>query len=462
MRKPCEASVLSRVAMGYIASIKMALLILIILNSMMMVVGVLLFLLDAQSWLGMPLGALLVVVGVAFLYMGWKGSKETRLGLLVTCGAAVFALYVGELVLMNLPKPESPAVGFSSSHDHRSKKEVVRDLQNKGNATVVPMVYPSFAIHFPGFIPEKFENVFGQTFLPLGGISNSTTVLCNEGGAWAIYESDEHGFNNPQGTWSQPIEIAVVGDSFSHGNCVQAEEGWVGKLRSSFKGILNLGVGGNGPLFALATLREFLPAVQPPIVLWQYFEGHDTRVPGEKTLPLLLRYLDDSQFGQSISEKQSDVDHMLKEIVGRALDEPEAVVVPKKFSIRNFIVLSQMRNYLGLVKKAPLPPLDDVTSILGAAKKTVDLWGGKLYFVYLPSWYGLTTEETPTHYASHTRVIQTAQELGLDIIDLDPIFRNHPDPLSLFPYRGNFHYNPAGYSVVAQTVHESLQRTTVK
>ena len=36
----------------------------------------------------------------------------------------------------------------------------------------------------------------------LGTISNTTTVLCSEGGDWSIYESDEHGFNNPKGLYS--------------------------------------------------------------------------------------------------------------------------------------------------------------------------------------------------------------------------------------------------------------------
>lgn len=41
--------------------------------------------------------------------------------------------------------------------------------------------------------------------MPLGGIANATTILGNEIGTRILYESKEHGFNNPRGIWgSEP------------------------------------------------------------------------------------------------------------------------------------------------------------------------------------------------------------------------------------------------------------------
>ena len=40
--------------------------------------------------------------------------------------------------------------------------------------------------------------VDGAEVLPLSGISNRVTVLCNESGKYAIYDSDQRGFHNPK------------------------------------------------------------------------------------------------------------------------------------------------------------------------------------------------------------------------------------------------------------------------
>ena len=78
------------------------------------------------------------------------------------------------------------------------------------------------------------------------------------------------------GIWkSNKLDIAIVGDSFTHGYCVPTNTQFVSLIRKQYPSTLNLGMGGNGPLVELATLREFLPPFKPKIVLWVYFEGND-------------------------------------------------------------------------------------------------------------------------------------------------------------------------------------------
>ena len=44
--------------------------------------------------------------------------------------------------------------------------------------------------------------------MPLSGVSNRKTILCNENGYYAIYQSDRYGFNNPDQEWDkQKIEF---------------------------------------------------------------------------------------------------------------------------------------------------------------------------------------------------------------------------------------------------------------
>ena len=57
--------------------------------------------------------------------------------------------------------------------------------------------------------------------LPFSGISNARTIYCNENGYYSIYKSDRFGFNNPDEEWDKKeIEYLLIGDSFTHGACV--------------------------------------------------------------------------------------------------------------------------------------------------------------------------------------------------------------------------------------------------
>ena len=55
-------------------------------------------------------------------------------------------------------------------------------------------------------------------------------------GYYSIYESDRYGFNNPDDEWDVgEIEYLLVGDSFTHGACVNRPNDIASVLRSSFK-----------------------------------------------------------------------------------------------------------------------------------------------------------------------------------------------------------------------------------
>jgi len=61
--------------------------------------------------------------------------------------------------------------------------------------------------------------------------------------------------------------MVTLGDSFTLGNCVPAGKSMVDHLRSRTKTVVNLGGGGNGPLFMLAGLREYGARFKPNTVL---------------------------------------------------------------------------------------------------------------------------------------------------------------------------------------------------
>ena len=82
-------------------------------------------------------------------------------------------------------------------------------------------------------------------------------------------------------------------------------------------------------------------------------------------------------------------------------------------------------------------------------------WGGKMYFVYLPSFERYTRGN---EHKYHNFVMKTVTELEIPIIEIHKeVFDPHPDPLSLFPFRINSHYNAEGYKLVAEAIGKRLE-----
>jgi hypothetical protein len=396
----------------------------------------------------LPPLVLLLVGGSVFAGSYLRGAARAKIIALML--SILVGLYGWELYLtLRLVWMERAT---NAEHDRRTRHEVVLDLRREGDTGAVPIVYPSLILYYRHALPVPVRAIMASELLPLGGLSGRTTVLCNESGKYAIYRADEHGFRNPMSAWRVPPRIAVVGDSFSHGQCVDDGEDWVGVMRRSVPQILNLSMGGDGPLFMLATIREYLRVLKPPILIWQYLEGHETRIPLELQVPILKRYLEEPSYSQGLAGRQAEIDALAEKIVEKAEPAESGAL----FILNNVVRLRSLRS---AVSPPPSPSgpaeLSLLARILQDAKSTVESWGGKMYFLYLPGYGGLQPG-APSHYASHDQVLALVKDLELDVVDLYPVFRSHPDPPSLFPYRRTNHYNAAGYALVADTVRKSI------
>ncbi len=141
--------------------------------------------------------------------------------------------------------------------DERARMEVVRDLRAHGIDAAPRIIPAALLVETPDGSLRSRVRIDGEEVLPLAGISRKQVVSCNETGEYPVYASDEHGFRNPPGLWAQaPITLALIGDSFTLGECVPSEASIGGRLRRQFPHTVNLGMGGHGPLLQLATLRE--------------------------------------------------------------------------------------------------------------------------------------------------------------------------------------------------------------
>lgn len=69
-----------------------------------------------------------------------------------------------------------------------------------------------------------------------------------------------------------PVDVIALGDSFTFGYGVDEAETWPARLAElTGWSVANLGVSGYGPQSELALLRSEGPALQPRLLLWQFF-----------------------------------------------------------------------------------------------------------------------------------------------------------------------------------------------
>ena len=343
--------------------------------------------------------------------------------------------------------------------DERNKFDVYSDMKNRGEE-VFPSTHSAVGLWDHPSANQNNKGEFG--FLPLSGISQVTTVYCNESGVYMIYKSDRYGFNNYDPVYeNKGRRILLVGDSFTQGACVKPEDDIAGKLRQRGYNAINLGIGHNGPLMELATLKEYGVHLKPSVVLWMYHKSDWKNLLEERRSQLLLQYLNED-FTQNLLTRQKEIDDFWKQAIKKK--EKEMTIEGEKagndhspLGFKAFFTLFRLRGLTGLdkrsfgmEKKAKLL----FHSILETAQEITAGFGGKLYFVYLPDHSSFGKGPPP----SRDWIMQILEELNIPMINIFKHFKAHKDPHNFFPFRLHGHYTAKGYEQVAEVlIKEVLQ-----
>ena len=356
---------------------------------------------------------------------------QTQKYIVIIFTSIIFTFYSFEIKLIFDQKK-------NLNFDTRSVYEVYEDLKkNNLNVTIASQ-------------PANYLNLKELDLLSLAGISKTKTIFCNENGYYAIYDSDRFGFNNPDEEWdSKEIEYFIVGDSFTHGACVNRPNDIASVLRKhSKKNVLNLGQMGNGPLIEYATLREYLTP-NTKNVLWLYFEGNDLwDLENELKNNILNKYLTNQNFKQDLKIKQTQIDQFINNYIEIKIKDNN-----RKNTIIKFIKLYNTR-YLLFARSQPIPqsPPPELMKILKLANELVESYGGRLYFVYLPSF---ERYKKLLKVDSKQEIKKTVVNLGIKFVDIDEeVFLNEKNPLQLFPFGKSGHYTVEGYKKVALKIYE--------
>lgn len=302
-------------------------------------------------------------------------------------------------------------------------------------------------------------------FLPLSWPADAILSGCNEGDQrqYPIFRTDRFGFNNEDWVYLWDREKAMlVGDSFAAGLCVHQEQSAQGVMRRSGLAAFSTGIGGHGPLLALASIVEYGHALKPRSVFWLYFDGNDLidLRDRELTSSFLVQYLND-RFTQRLIERQSDVDQFWDGFAqdgwARLAQIQEQVRSQTRGSAHRDANLATVRRELNLPDLASLTADTDVLrvfqAVLSAAERRVRSWGGELYFVMIPNQDDYRGK-VPLYRRA---VLDAVRQIGLPVVDLDRTLRASGDPLQFYPLRTVWgHFNPEGYRLFAYSLIDAM------
>ena len=372
--------------------------------------------------------------------------------------STISALYLFESYLLIkekniiLKKAEMYKKKTGKSYDLRSKFEVYNDLKNDKEKVTLSMT--------------AWSKIFldKNDLLPLSGLSNIKSILCNENGYYSSYLSDRYGFNNPDKEWDKnSIDYLVLGDSFAHGACVNRPNDISSVLRSlSKKNVLNLGISGNGPLTEYATLREY-KHTNVKNIIWIYFEGYDLAdLINEKKNFILMNYIKDENFSQNLRSRNDAKDKVVKKITKKEYNR----IVEKysddnklKYKILKFIRLDKTKKVI-FVNQVISEEINervfkDFRNIMALTKIEADKMKSKLYFVYLPEFLRLSENYSNKNYY---KVLKIVNDLDIPVIDLKKnLLDKEKNPFDLYPFGMNAHFNVKGYRKSSQIILENIK-----
>lgn len=352
------------------------------------------------------------------------------------------------------------ALARGSNFDERSLHQIVT-ASRKSNERSFPAVSPAYFLMDDGSISRV--KLDGRPVIPLGIAASADNFYCNESGEFVRFTTDRFGFRNLDGAWSKAADIVAIGDSYTMGSCVGDEESIVGNLRRSAT-VLNLGMGANGPLIELASLREFAGAVKPKVVLWNFFPNDIEDLARESKNPVLIQYLK-PEFSQQLQRRNTELQPVVDDVIDKywlrvkASGEASDVTIAEPFyvfpSLRR--IYKFYINQRVILKNTPEFNIDLYVKVLQVAKADVEGIGAKLFFAYIPD----CTDFSYGQNIWKNRLLEEVAALGVTVIDTEASVKSSiAGGQDAYFYCPGSHFTPAGAKAAAAEISKKIAAMT--
>jgi hypothetical protein len=414
----------------------------------------------AASLSGVLLGGALAT-GYAGLFL--KASGKIRVAFEI---AGLLAALLGAEVLLRVLAPQ-PATTQQARKIDANRLGLPFDVRTKSE--VVDALRAAGVEAFPGMSREwprhpSVRQQLPEGLFPLSDASDAEIVECNESGQYLRFHTDEFGFNNPPGLLlSGNVQVAAVGESFTLGHCVSGKDSFIAQLRATYPRLANLGMEGSSALAMLATFREYVEPLKPPIVLW-IIHCWSVDAAAEYADPILRRYLEEPGFSQHLMQRRAEVDEAMRAIALPVQYESDAAQqrMTEKAQRERFagiLTLSQLRERLHLPEllAKPSAPIDftPFDRSIDLARRTTEAWGGHFVVVLMPLYEEVVTPSVADP-VRHDKLAGRMRAHGVDVIDTVPTFLRAADPAELYLMGRANHPSAAGHRLLADYIKAQL------
>ncbi|MDC1045827.1 hypothetical protein OAQ59_04460 [Candidatus Pelagibacter sp.] len=308
-----------------------------------------------------------------------------------------------------------------------------------------------------------------KTIYPLSGLSLRNTILCNENGFWTEYFSDRYGFNNPDEVWDlESLDFVLVGDSFTHGACVNInkQEDFSGLFRQAGYTVLNLGIKGTSTLSEYARIKEYISQKRKVKNLILFFYSGDLKHALKKEVAdeILKEYFN-KDFSQNLILKQDLIDQISLNEIKLSKEKTEnfkvkKIVNKKNYNFISFLKFQKLRSIILIdnfnLKRDLKTDYSNMERIL--QNISYSLPKTNLYLVCLPNYEetikrGIFKPET----SECNNIKKFSNQSRFKVINIrDDLFLNIKDPKKLYPFGlPGGHYNKFGYKIIVEHILEN-------
>jgi hypothetical protein len=282
------------------------------------------------------------------------------------------------------------------------------------------------------------------------------------------YTTNGQGFRG-QAEWPSTAEIVVVGDSWVFGYGVNDDETWISRLaaRLSKSTVVNLGLIGAGPAQYLRVYRTYGVPLEPRLVIVGLFPGND--IADQALFDAWLRAGSPGNY-DVWRFFRGDLGGSMRSTLSRSrvlfLAREAWKLRGTRFAGRTFSFPDGSRLHLapGILSASTArahpgdPAFDRVVGLLREFRDEAGRHGSRILVLLFPTKeriYLPLLGDTPPELVQP--FITELRALGMDMLDLTPVFRRHARAGERLYFDVDGHINLAGNRVLSDTLLQHLR-----
>ena len=280
-----------------------------------------------------------------------------------------------------------------------------------------------------------------------------------------IYATDKNGFRENKNNLYEQTDFILLGDSFTMSVCQNKPYDLKSQLikLNNNTSYLNLGLAGDNYVKQLITLLNVSKNTKFDNLIWFFYEGNDFNDTLKK-----IEYYKKNYYPNHIQQKKTLETNTEKNYYKLTYDYEITNVYKLKVFIAEITsglssLLKFFKNYENLLN------INEYNEALIIANEYLNRKKVKnKYIYYIPSWQRLTNYKSIKSklFNKNPQIIQLntlkksvkeiAEKNGFTFVDGEQIFMNLEDPLKVFYYNLNTHFNRQGYRLMAQDLYNKI------